>query len=298
VSTAALPTLSLSGILDGALRASRTHLRRLLLPVALPLALANGVFTLASNWANQQQARRPVLWFVVFAASMFALLLTKGLGSAVLTSLAVNTQAGRPASPVQAWLWVLRPRVLGTLSMAWVAIVAGLACCIAPGVYVGVLFSLAVPVMLEEGQHGIAAFRRSVRLVSYNPGRSLASDPRAKCFVLSFVSWLLGYALTLLLQAPFLIVQQVLMFRELSGGSQGDPAEMAARLTWIQVPAAMLGTLGQAAAALYFGFGITLLYSDVLRRKDGSDLEAAILALSGLPAEQVWPEPPAEPASP
>jgi hypothetical protein len=299
VSTAVpLPTLSLSGILDGALRAARAHFRQLFVPVALPLALANGIFTVANQWASQRQAVGGPLVWTVFALSLAALLASKGLGSAVLTALAMHATAGRPARPARTWGWILRPRILGTVALAWLALAAGLSCCIVPGIYLGVLFGLAVPVMIEEQRFGIAALRRSAALMSYNPGRELASDPRVKGFVLSFVSWLLGYALTLLLQAPFLIVQQVLMFRELSGGGEADPTALAARLGWIQVPAAMFGTLGQTAAALYYGFGVALLYADVRRRREGSDLEAAILGISGLPPDAVWPDVPAAQATP
>jgi hypothetical protein len=294
VSGAAVPlsTLSLSGIIDGALRQARAHFRRLFLPVALPLSMVNGVLTLANFGATQgRMERHPMAW-VIFVLSMAGILVAKALAAAVMTRAALDAVAGRPASAARALAWLLRARTLGTLLMLWAAVAAGLVCCLAPGIYVGVIFALAVPVMAEEGLFGTAALRRSTSLLGYNPARDFFSDGRVKCFVLSFVSWLLGYALTMLLQSPFLIVQQVALFRELAAGRRGDPAQVAERVGWLQVPAAMLGTLGQVAAALYFGCGLALLYFDVRRRREGSDLEAAILSVSGLPPDAVWPPPP------
>ncbi len=58
-------------------------------------------------------------------------------------------------------------------------------------------------------------------------------------------------------------------------------------LLWLQVPGAVLGSLAEVAVTLYLSFGLTLLYFDLRRRKEGDDLEAAVAALearAGVPA--------------
>ena len=49
---------------------------------------------------------------------------------------------------------------------------------------------------------------------------------------------------------------------------------------WLQLPGALVGGMAQTAVALYISFGVALLYTDLRRRSEGSDLEAAIDALA------------------
>jgi hypothetical protein len=162
-----------------------------------------------------------------------------------------------------------------------IAFAAGLMCCFLPGIYVGLLFSLLIPVMVEEGQAGTAALSRSAELMRYNPQGDLAADPRGKAFLIVFVGTIMGYALTLMLQLPFVIAQQLYVLRMAAGGRTVDPAAMMTVVTWFQVPSNMLGSLGQTAVQLYIGVGLALLYLDIRGRKDGADLEAGVARLEG-----------------
>ena len=50
---------------------------------------------------------------------------------------------------------------------------------------------------------------------------------------------LINYAATFAVQLPFLIVQQVLMFREIAAG-QTDTAVLMESMAWLQVPSQAL----------------------------------------------------------
>jgi hypothetical protein len=277
-------------LLDEAVRLARQHFRRVYVPVALPLSAVAGLAALAQGllmWAAASghvpnSAALVIGGTVGFIVSMFGFMVVYLLSYAVLFAGAVEATAGREVSMARAWRFVLRPAVLGTILLSALAVTAGFGCCLLPGIYLGLILSLVVPVMVEEGLLGTDAMRRSVELTSYNPRRSLDTDPRLKAFVILFVGTLLGYAINMMIQLPVVVVQQYLMMRDMAGGSP-DPASVMARMTWLQVPSQMLGMLVSAAVHLYMCFGLALLFMDVRRRKEGLDLEAAIAHLSQPP---------------
>ena len=277
-------------LLDEAVRLARQHFRRVYVPVALPLAAVAGLAALAQGllmWAAASgrvpnNAALVIGGTVGFVVSMLGFLVVYLLSYAVLFAGAVEATAGRDVSMARAWRFVLRPAVLGTILLSTLAVTAGFACCFLPGIYLGLLLSLLVPVMVEEGLLGTDAMRRSAELTSYNPRRSLDTDPRLKAFVILFVGTLLGYAINMMIQLPVVAVQQYLMMREMAGESP-DPASVMAQMTWLQVPSQVLGMLVSAAVHLYMCFGLALLFMDVRRRKEGLDLEAAIAHLAEPP---------------
>jgi hypothetical protein len=78
-----------------------------------------------------------------------------------------------------------------------------------------------------------------------------------------------------------------MMFRSIAAGEQQDPAALATRLLWLQVPTAILGTLAQTATTLYVSFGVALLFFDIKARREGADLESLLEELEqrGSPSE-------------
>jgi len=288
--------LPLRLLIDEAVRQSRRHFRELFPAVGIPLALAGGLLPLAQRpyfqLMNRPEARVNLgqtfagLGFLMLASFLF--LLVYGLGYAVLLAGATDAVAGREISMKRAWLTTVKPRSFFTLLLCWIIFAFGFACCILPGVYLGLLWSLVVPVMVEEGLRGPSALRRSGELTSYNPQRDLGSDPRVKVFLVVFVAYIAAYLVSILVQLPLLGVQWVYMWREIAAGRQPDTASLMLKLTWLQVPSQMLGMLVQTAVHLYVSVGLALLYFDIRRRKEGTDLEAAIAALGETPA---GPEP-------
>jgi uncharacterized membrane protein len=217
-------------------------------------------------------------------AASFLFLLVYALGYSVMLAGALDAVAGRAVSMRRAWRTIVAPRALGTLFLCWFVFAWGFACCLLPGVYLGLLWSLVVPVMVEEGLYGTSAMQRSGDLTSYNPQRDWGSDPRVKVFLVIFVAWICSYVASVVVQLPVLSVQWIYMWREMAAGRRPDPTALMLKLTWLQVPSQMLGMLVHTAVNLYVSVGLALLYFDVRRRREGADLEAGIAALEPPPA--------------
>lgn len=275
-------------LLDEAVRQARRHFRRIYPAVAIPLALLAGLLPL-SQWLffralttagrsgptpGAMMRGMAGFWLV-----MLVYMAVYWLGYLVLFASAVDALAQRPLSMGDAWVRMLRPRVFGTLLLSAVVTGLGFLACILPGIYLGLLLSLTLPVIVDDGLWGTAAMRRSAELTRYNPQRALDADPRFKVFVIVFLGTLLGYVIGTLVQLPMIVVQQVMMLRETAGGRHTDPTAMMTRLTWLQVPSQILGVLTSTAVHLYVCFGLALLYVDVKRRREGVDLEAAVAQL-------------------
>jgi hypothetical protein len=283
--------LSIQAMLDEAMRQARRHFKTIYPAVAVPLALAAGLVPLAQGlWFRSLQFDKAgptpgdmVGFFggmVAFLVVTLAFLCVYVIGYGALVAGAVEALAGRPVVMSRMWLAMVQPRALFTIVLSWLAMTAGFVCCVLPGVYVALLFSMVVPVMMEERLFLADALGRSALLATYNPRKSFGDDPRVRAFLILFVGMLIGYAISMVVQMPLLIVQQVIMFRGVAGGEKTDPMALMASLTWLQVPTNALAMLGQVAVHLYVSFGISLLYFDVRRRKEGRDLESAVDSLA------------------
>ncbi len=274
-------------LLDEAVRRVRGHFRRIYPAVAIPLALVSGAVPLAQGVffrrvltpGGPPETAHAIVGLVAFLLVIVVFVVVSGLGYGALFAAAVDAIAGRPVSMARAWRFMVRPRVLGTALLAGVATVFGMLFCILPGLYVALIFSLTIPVMVEEDLYGTAALRRSAALARYNPRRALDDDPRFKVFLVGLVGTLLGYMVNLCIQFPLIILQQVIVLRGVAGGHKPDPGELMAQMAWIQVPSSMVSVLTNTAMQLYVCFGIALLFFDVKHRKEGLDLEAAVRRL-------------------
>lgn len=293
-------------LLDEAVRHARRHFKKMYPAVAFPVALLGGAIPLVQAYMFRSMGAdgagagtgSTIVAIVVFSAVMLVWLAAYYLGYAALFVAAVDALAQRPISMRRAWGFVLRPRVFGSLMLTTLAFGLGAVLCLVPGIYLGLIFSLTIPVMAEEGLFGTAAMRRSAELTRYNPQRDLDADPRFKVFVIVFVGTLLGWLVGMLVELPMMAIQQVLMLREVAGGREPDPQRLMATLAWVQVPSQMLSMLTQTAFHFYVCFGLVLLFFDVKGRKEGLDLETAIGRLYesrfGAPAEgAAAPAPPA-----
>jgi hypothetical protein len=278
--------LSTQALLDEAMRQTRRHFKAIYPAVAVPLAVGAGLVPLAQAlWFGSlrfpdsgPEASQMPLFFLGMIVFMLVMLVFMGvyvLGYAALLVGAVEAAAGRPVSMSRAWLSMVKPQALGTLLMSWLATIAGMVCCVFPGIYVALIFSLVVAVMVEEQRFLVDGLSRSIELTSYNPRRSFGDDPRVRAFLILLVGVLIGYAINTVVQMPLLILQLWVMFRGVASGEKQDPMAVTASLTWFQVPTNVLVMLGQVAVHLYVCFGLALLYFDVRRRKEGRDLEQA-----------------------
>jgi hypothetical protein len=293
VPTALDEPLSIQALLDGAMRQARQHFRTVFPAVGVPLALlaatiplTQGVWFRSLGDMQTGSPNIPLLFAgaggMMIAAFLFVIL--NAVGYATLIAAATDAVGGRPVSMSRAWLAMLRPTALLTLFIAGVAVFAGMVCCAIPlcglpGIYVALLFSMIVPVMVEEETFLFDALGRSASLAQYNPRQDFGTDPRVRSFLVIFVGMLLGYAVSLVIQMPMVVIQQVLLMRDAAAGASADPMALMAKLTWLQVPTTALATLSQVAVQLYVSFGVALLYFDVRRRKEGHDLGAALVSL-------------------
>jgi len=288
---AATQPLPLRLLLDAAVTNVRRHFRAIYLPVAIPVAVASGLMPLAQllmmrtigMGARTNDARMMLPGMLVFFAAAVLFGLVYGLGYGALLVASLDALEGRVVSVGRAWLTMLRPKVLGTLILSFLAIALGTLLCILPGIYLGLIFCLAIPVMVGEGLFGTRALGRSAELMRYNPQKDITADPRAKAFLIFFVGALLGYIVSFAIQLPVAVVQQVMVFRGAASGEPADPAALMNSIIWLQVPTSMLGMMAQMAVQLYVSFGLALLFVDIRRRKEGLDLEAAIASI-GEPA--------------
>ncbi|HEY8149347.1 MAG TPA: hypothetical protein VIK51_10620 [Vicinamibacteria bacterium] len=276
--------------LDEAVKQARRHFRRIYPYVAIPLALMAGLVPLAQGlffrdaFAGAGSSKAPdvtrmMVDFGTFGVVMLAFMVVSGLSYGAMFAAATDALSGREISMRRAWGLVVRPRVLGTLLLVGLAVMVGFAFCVLPGLYLGLLYAFTVPVVVAESRFGPAAMSRSAELARYNPQRQFDSDPRLHVFITVMVGTMLGYMINLLFQLPLIAFQQFVVMREVAAGHKADPAELMARLTWIQVPTNMLSMLTNTAVQLYVCFGIALLFFDLKRRKEGLDLEAAVASL-------------------
>jgi hypothetical protein len=285
------PRLPFRQVLDEAVRQARRHFRRIFPYVAIPAALAGGLVPLAQGVffrdafggggvsGPHPEFARIAVGMGLFGGVMFVYMTVYGLAYGAMFAAATDAVAGREVSMRRAWSLVVRPRVFGTLLLLTLAVGFGMLFCVLPGIYLALIYAFTVPVIVTESQLGTAALSRSSELARYNPQRKLDSDPRLHVFVIFLVGTMLGYMVNLFIQLPVIAFQQFVMMRDIAGGAKPDPAELMARMAWIQVPTTMLGVLTNTAVHLYVCFGIALIFFDLKRRKEGLDLEAAVSSL-------------------
>ncbi len=232
----------------------------------------------------------------LFGVFMLAYWLTVGLATATTTAVAVDVVGGRPVRLGYRLGGVLRPRFWGTLLLAGGLTLLSMLLCFFPAIYVGLLFFLVIPVMVEEGRFGPAALGRSKDLIRYNPQGRFLNAPMVKAAVIGLVIWLLSATAGVVVQVPFGIVKQILLFRAIAAHGAGSAQTISPIIPWLDFPAALLNGLITAAIQLYGAFAVALFFFDLRARKEGLDLERALAELEAAgapPTPGVDPGPPA-----
>lgn len=282
--------LSTQAMLDEAMRQARRNFKAIYPSVGIPLALVAGLLPLGQGlWFRSLRfggagALAPGLpAMLVGMAAMIAVtllfLIVYVIGYGAMLAAATEALYGRPVVMSRMWAAMVQPRALFTLVLSSMAIGAGSVCCLFPGIYVALIFSMIVPVMIEEKLFLADALGRSAALAAYNPRRSFGDDPRVRAFLVLFVGWLIGVAVSMVVQMPLAILQQVLLFRGVASGQSSDPIALMSSLVWLQVPSQAMAMAAQVAVHLYVSFGLALVYVDVRRRKEGQDLQSAVDAI-------------------
>jgi len=269
-------------LIDEAVKWTRRYFRAVYVPVAVPTAIVNGLLPVVQAlWLNPALyggAADPAQMMVGFSAVIVASLLVGvvwGLGYGALMVAATDAIQGQAVSMKRAWLTMVRPRVFGTCLLVGLCVAVGCMLCALPGIFLGLLFSMILPVMAAEGRYGIDGITRSAQLVRYNPQGDIGKSPMLKVFLIFFLGYLLSGAVGLAVQLPFIVAQQILVFRAAAEGAN-DPSQVMSTATWLQVPGSMLNALVTTAVQVYMAFALALFYFDLRRRQEGGDLEAAI----------------------
>lgn len=279
-------------LVDEAMRLTRRHFRQMYLPVALPVALAQalvpvaqavifggGLFTSAPDPASM------IAGMVGMFGLVFVTGIVWGLGYGALLVAATEAQSGAGVSMGRAWLTMVRPRVLGTSVLVALALLVGCVLCVLPGVFVALAFSLVVPVMTAERIYGTTALARAVSLVRQNPEDRFVTHPMFKVFLILVIGYVLSTVVGLVIQLPFVIAQQIIVFRSAAEGQTTDPMQLMTTMTLLQLPASVLNALATTVVQLYLSFALALFYFDLRRRQEGGDLESAIQEMTGRPAD-------------
>ncbi len=173
------------------------------------------------------------------------------LATAALIPVIGDRALGGSLTAAGAWGAVTHhlPGLVLTSALAFLAVAVGLVFCLIPGLIAGFLFSFATAVVLLEGKSGVAALRRSARLV--------AGD-WVRVFVVLFIFGLLG-AIAHAIGGLF-VPARFLFFRQL---------------------------LQDLISLVIFPFpiiGLVLLYADIRRVKEGmseAELQARMAQSSG-----------------
>ncbi len=282
-------------LLDEAVPWTRRHLRTIYPPLALLMAIATaGVAAAQARWQvpsamNAVDPRQSLVRLYAVLGATVPFLLVVGLLHGAMTVAAVDAVAGRAVDVRRALRFMVRPGVLGALSLAMLCILGSWACCcFFPVLYVWPLLGMTLPAMAAEGVTGTAALRRSAQLTRHNPRRRFLTSPIVKILALSVVVGILSYLASLVLQLPLQVLQGLVFLRRAASGE--DLPAWFSGAAWLQVPLTFLAALVTSAVALYSSFATALLFFDLRARREGDDLRQAIAGMTG-----AGPEPPAAP---
>jgi len=270
-------------LIDRIVEPARRHMRAVFLPVALPLAIAGALAGIAQvamlkGLGADPTASLPFLLGTIVLSIVYIVIYY--FAYAAVTVAAMDAAAGRPVDMARAWRFPFRPMVFVTLGVTFVAGLISAMMCIAPALYVVPILSFVLPTMVDEETVGSAAIRRSIELSHFNPRRRLVDYPWVKIGVFILIAWTVTYALTMVVQLPFVFVQQFLFFRDVLGG--GSPASFESAMSaqgWLQLPANVLGAFTTTIGWFYMAFGLAVLFQETRRQKEGQDLERAIVEL-------------------
>lgn len=274
-------------LLDHVVVPARRHFRQTLLAVALPLTFASVAAAIAQVRWSQMAINPDPENFGAFFAGMFVVmgvvmvvLVVYVMAYCALMVASMDAVSGRGVDMGRAWRFVFRLPVF--LTIVLVSILNGMALmlCFLPALYVVPLLSFTLPAMVDEGLVGMDAIHRSAELFRFNPTGRLSHSPWLQTLLLLFVGMVLTYVISWSVQMPFVIAQQVLILRQ-TFASPETAAEQLGLVLWLQVPASILNALATAVTWLYTTFGLALLYRELRRRKEATDLAAAVGELTG-----------------
>lgn len=289
-SAAPLDAIPFAVLIDEAWRSTRAWARAILLPAAVVLAPAALLMhVLMGLWQMSLVGMDPSRFEPSRFCGTIALgmvgMLAVGIYFAALYGCVmvatVRVLGGQPPSLRESARFYLKPRVWATDLLAWILTMLGFMFCILPGLFLLAAWALRLPVMVREGRFGWDALRRSWELLGHNPSGRILRHPLLKVLLVFVLAAVLGYAVSLVVQMPVMIANQMMMVRAMTRGEAVDPQALVRATLWLAIPAGVLAALAQLAVQLYVDFVTAHIYLDQVRRKEGADLGAALDELMG-----------------
>jgi hypothetical protein len=287
-----LRPLSLGEILDGAITAIRRYPVMILGVSAVVAVIAAGLNLVASlvllpdiqrvanlgPAATQQEIADAGLSLLgnVFATVGIALviaLLARTFLSGFLTVVMGQAVLGRPVTFPEAMAEV-KPRLLPLLGLTLLyslVVFVGALLCFLPGIYLGVMYSLATPALLLERSTIRQAMSRSWKLVSGSFWR---------VFGILLLAGLIGAVINAIIGIPFSLGSGA--FSALTS----PPGQAVAPSTGALVLQAVGSVIGETITAPFVALVTVLIYIDQRMRKEGMDIELARAA--GVTPPQSW----------
>jgi hypothetical protein len=276
-----LRPLGIGEILDVGIKITMRHwwtLARAVLVVVVPLQLVAAIVDVSASGGVVTSTGDPAtieedeVWTFV-AAALVALTLTL-LAQTIATGACFKAVADAYLGNVPSWKRSLAEVLRRLHSIIWVSILAfvlgalGLIACIAPGIWLYISWTVAVPALLTEGVTGRRALGRSFRLVRGFWWRT-------------FAIIILGSVLAGILEAAL-------------GGVLGA-VSFATSSDVVDVVTSLLSAVVAGAITVPFVAAVTIvLYVDLRVRKEGFDL-ALLVQRFGEPGAGAPVVPPAPP---
>lgn len=285
---------SLLSLLDEAVVLARRVFGRVFPATAIPPALLLGLVTVVQfrNMRSLLPAAEGGSVGILFAGAGLSFLTyllygaSTGLANAAMVEGTTREMEGREVRGLALWRWVFGGKVLGTLTLMGLLIGGGFLLCFLPGLYLAVVYALAIPIMAGEGLSGYGVLSRSRTLVLHTTEKRTFSPGLGWVIVVFLTAVVLSYGVSLAIQFPISVLGQLFLVRNILGEAarqaQAVRNPMAVFPTWflgLQLVAAVLSGLAKQAVALYSAAAFTLLFRRLRGRREGTDLVAALDAM-------------------
>jgi hypothetical protein len=282
-------------LLDEAMRWTRRHFRSVYPPIAIPLAVivtltGVGQALLMPNMTMNSDPMVVLRRMGFLMIMVLPLALLGGIAHAALQVGTVDTVAGRGPDMAKAWRFIFRPSAFSTLLLLFLCYMGAVMCCVIPVFYFGPLLAFAIPAMVDEGRFGTDALSRSSQLTRFNPEGRFLSNPIVQILAVGILTAILEYAVSFIIAMPLTAVQMVSVFRRAAAGEM--VTGVSGGWLWAQVVVQLISSLLNTAVTVYASFIIALLFFEVRRRREATDLRGAIDAMAPAPQPPPLPPPP------
>ncbi|HVS12902.1 MAG TPA: hypothetical protein VMV46_03180 [Thermoanaerobaculia bacterium] len=280
-------------LLDEAVLLARRRPLSVVWRIGVPLAVVNAGWAAITSWfvTGAFATADPNLLFGALGAMFAALPLffaAQLVAYAALAVAATGRALGREMGLRESLRFVFRLRTLGTLALVAFLLVGSIVLLVFPFFVVSALVSFLYPVMIDEARFGMTAVSRSSSLAWRNPRGLLQTWPLLLVMTIHAVFFAISTGLSLAVQAPFQVVQQVVTFRQALGGAAADPTELMS-LMWLQVPLGIVTTFTSLLAAWYLFVCLAIVFRDVRERREATTLARRIEGWTAAPSTGAEP---------